>query len=217
MLYSEDTLARSTKSTPPPRMAEKKPRSKWKRRALYAAGGVLVLIPATWLAIHHIPGFGPAVADGVRAVLGPGVVVRGRRTSRVRRAGSINWFATRTPSRRRSGTRRAAPRRRRRWWHRRPRRARTPTRRPRPKDFSAPPKFEAPYANVATDADGAWVPVDDGLGGAPATARARSRIRSEASPRSPWSPSICAAPRSTSSPARKSLPTMKIPSDHRPA
>lgn len=30
-----------------------------------------VAVPGLWTAIHHVPGFGPALADGVRAVLGP--------------------------------------------------------------------------------------------------------------------------------------------------
>src|SRR5277367_4433633 len=75
MLYPARTLAKSTKSekSSAPE-AGKKPRSKWKRRALYALGGFVILVPATWLAIHHIPGVGPALADGARAVLGPGAV-----------------------------------------------------------------------------------------------------------------------------------------------
>ncbi len=165
MLYSEDTLARSTKSSPPD-AEKKKPRSKWKRRALYAAGGVFVLIPATWLAIHNIPGFGPAVADGVRAVFGPGVVAWAEDVSydvqdRINRlryknakpttfwdapSGAAKAPAIVAPSPSSSGD------------------ADAPA---APKDFP-PPKFEAPYPSIATDADGAWVPVDDGLGAPPA-------------------------------------------------
>ncbi len=33
-----------------------------------------VAVPGLWLAIHHVPGFGPALADGARAVFGPGAV-----------------------------------------------------------------------------------------------------------------------------------------------
>jgi hypothetical protein len=51
-----------------------KPKSKWRRRALIGAGVVAVGVPGLWLAIHEIPGVGPALADGARAVLGPKAV-----------------------------------------------------------------------------------------------------------------------------------------------
>src|SRR5262245_29438822 len=52
----------------------KKTKSRWRRRVLYGLGGVALSIPALWIAIHTIPGFGPALADGVRAIAGPGPV-----------------------------------------------------------------------------------------------------------------------------------------------
>lgn len=51
----------------------KKPR-RWRRRLAITAGVMAVGTGATWYAIHNVPGFGPALADGVRAVLGPSVV-----------------------------------------------------------------------------------------------------------------------------------------------
>ncbi|APR78030.1 Cobalt-zinc-cadmium resistance protein [Minicystis rosea] len=54
--------------------AKKQKKSRWRRRALIGLGVVGVGVPALWYAIHEVPGVGPAVADGVRAVLGPGVV-----------------------------------------------------------------------------------------------------------------------------------------------
>src|SRR5262249_36766769 len=48
--------------------------SKWRRRGLIAAGVVGVGVPGLWLAIHEVPGLGPALADGTRAVLGPKAV-----------------------------------------------------------------------------------------------------------------------------------------------
>jgi hypothetical protein len=53
---------------------EKKKTRKWRRRALIGAGVVAVGVPGLWIAIHEVPGLGPALADGTRAVLGPGAV-----------------------------------------------------------------------------------------------------------------------------------------------
>jgi hypothetical protein len=49
----------------------KKPR---RRRLLVAAGVTGASIAGMWGALHVFPGFGPAIADGVRAVVGPGPV-----------------------------------------------------------------------------------------------------------------------------------------------
>jgi hypothetical protein len=38
---------------------------------MFGLGFVGVATPGLWIAIHQVPGFGPALADGVRAVLGP--------------------------------------------------------------------------------------------------------------------------------------------------
>ncbi len=45
--------------------------SRWRRRGLYTLGGIAVAVPALWIGIHEVPWLGPALADGVRAVLGP--------------------------------------------------------------------------------------------------------------------------------------------------
>lgn len=45
--------------------------SRWRRRGLYALGGIAVAVPALWIGIHQVPWLGPALADGVRAVVGP--------------------------------------------------------------------------------------------------------------------------------------------------
>ena len=45
--------------------------SRWRRRGLYTLGAFVVAIPVLWIGIHEIPWLGPALADGVRAVLGP--------------------------------------------------------------------------------------------------------------------------------------------------
>jgi hypothetical protein len=45
--------------------------SRWRRRGLYTLGAFAIAVPALWIGIHEIPWLGPALADGVRAVLGP--------------------------------------------------------------------------------------------------------------------------------------------------
>ena len=45
--------------------------SRWRRRGLYTVGFFAVATPALWIGIHEIPWLGPALADGVRAVVGP--------------------------------------------------------------------------------------------------------------------------------------------------
>ena len=49
-------------------------RSTWRRRLGIAALSVPVLMLAGWLAVHNIPGFGPLVADTLRAVFGKELV-----------------------------------------------------------------------------------------------------------------------------------------------
>jgi hypothetical protein len=53
---------------------DKDEKRRWPRRLLVTTGILAVGTGALWGAIHEIPGFGPALADGVRAVVGPGPV-----------------------------------------------------------------------------------------------------------------------------------------------
>jgi hypothetical protein len=50
------------------------PRSRFRRRAVIALATSALVVEGLWYGIHHVPGFGPAVADGVRAVVGPAPV-----------------------------------------------------------------------------------------------------------------------------------------------
>jgi hypothetical protein len=50
------------------------PRSRFRRRAVIALATTAIVVEGLWYGIHHVPGFGPAVADGVRAVVGPAPV-----------------------------------------------------------------------------------------------------------------------------------------------
>ena len=51
-----------------------KKKGRWRRRLLVATGVTAVLAGGVWYGIHNIPGFGPALADGARAVFGSGFV-----------------------------------------------------------------------------------------------------------------------------------------------
>ncbi len=70
---------RASISYRPRDVAKSKRRSKdggrrWPRRLLVGTAVVAVGTAGLWTAIHHVPGFGPALADGVRAVVGPAPV-----------------------------------------------------------------------------------------------------------------------------------------------
>ncbi|HVY46584.1 MAG TPA: hypothetical protein VHB21_11935, partial [Minicystis sp.] len=156
-------------STKPPKSSAKdakSPRSKWRRRALYAAGGAVAAVPVLWFAIHNIPGVGPALADGARALFGPGVVAWAEdvsygiqdRVNRLRYKDAKPTTFWDTPSAAKAPATAAAiaP-------------AAASSAAPAaaaPKDFP-PAKFDAPYPSVATDVDGTWVPIEDGLGAGP--------------------------------------------------
>ncbi len=52
---------------------ERKPRRWWRWLGRLALAGA-VLVVGLWIAVHRIPWLGPAIADGIRAVLGPAPV-----------------------------------------------------------------------------------------------------------------------------------------------
>lgn len=151
--------------------AKKQKASRWKRRALIGAGVVGVSVPALWYAIHEVPGFGPAVADGVRAVLGPGVVAWAEDTAydlqdrfdRWRYKGAkpkTFWEApanlpaavappavSADPTPAPSGAPSASP-------------AAAPA-----DGVFPPPAVAAPVPAVATEGDGVWIPIPDDAAG----------------------------------------------------
>lgn len=51
-----------------------KPKGRWKKRLLIAGGVLVVTGVGLRIAVHEFPGFGTALADGVRAVVGPKAV-----------------------------------------------------------------------------------------------------------------------------------------------
>lgn len=136
--------------------APAKKRARWGRRALWATGGGVAGVLALWVAIHEIPGFGPALADGARSVLGPGFVAWAEDFAygiaddinqlRHKDAAPVTyWEAPAAPA----AT--LAP-------------SADPGAAPAPPVSPPPPAFEPPHASVATPADGKWIPMEDASG-----------------------------------------------------
>ncbi len=152
-------------------MTEKteKKKGKWLRRTLIGTGLVTVVgVPGLWVAINTFPSLGPALADGTRAVLGPGVIAWAEDVAygvqdRIDRwrykddkpktfwdaptAGAPALAATSVPATVAKAA--AAP---------------GTTAAPaadEPAGFPPPP-FSAPVASVAAPGDGSWIPIDDG-------------------------------------------------------
>lgn len=141
--------------------APEKKRARWGRRLLWGFGGSLAGIAALWVAIHEIPGFGPAVADGARALLGPGFVAWAEdvaygiadELNQVRHGDDapISYWEVPTAEPAVVGPEPAA----------------APSASAAPQD-PPPPSFEPPHPTVATAADGKWIPMEDASGQAPA-------------------------------------------------
>ena len=129
-----------------------KPRRSWRRRLGIAALSLPVLLLAGWFAVHHIPGFGPLVADSLRAVFGNAFVAWLEDTA----YGVEDWLYRKTKADEPAKA----------MWD-------VPEKDPRPPssasaDGGAPaaPSFTlaelAPmFDNVATRGDGVWVPLVD--------------------------------------------------------
>lgn len=138
-------------------MARKPKRAgRWRRRLLWTLGFFAVAVPGLWIAIHRIPWLGPALADGARAVLGPGPVAWIEDVAYAV-ADRINLVRFRNDK----------PKT---YWETPPAAAPAPSDAPAaaasasphaPPAAGGPAHFEPPFANVATDADGAWIPIAD--------------------------------------------------------
>ena len=151
--------------------------TKWKRRALIGAGVFAVGVPGLWYAIHEVPGVGPAVADGIRAVLGPGVVAWAEDTAYAVQDRIDRWRyqdqkpktfweapASATPTASAaapivSAVASAEP-------------SAAPSGAPSAPPVAAegsfpPPAFSPPVPAVAADGDGAWIAVKDAVSADP--------------------------------------------------
>ena len=139
-------------------------KSRWRRRALLGAGVLAVGIPGLWYAIHEVPGVGPALADGARAVLGPKAVAKAEDLAydvqdridrwRYRNAKPKTFWesppgaTSAAPGPVASASGPASPGK--------------PGAPPAPGSDFPPPAFAAPIPGVASEGDGTWIPIKDG-------------------------------------------------------
>lgn len=119
---------------------------RWARRAAIALGAVLVVSLGTWVAVHRVPWLGPALADGLRAVLGPGAVAWMEDTAYAMQDRVDRWRY-----------KDAAPKT---FWEVPPDLPTEPASEA-PAAAFRPARFEPPYQEVATPVDGLWLPIGD--------------------------------------------------------
>jgi hypothetical protein len=147
-------------------LATTKKKSRWRRRVSIGFGCFALGVPALWIAINHVPWLGPALADGVRAVVGPGPVAWAEdvgyavqdRIDRIRYRNAPPKTYWETPSVPSGAPVAALP-------------SSVPSTEPVALSPSAPPDtraapanegfppapFAAPFANVASQGDGTWM------------------------------------------------------------
>jgi hypothetical protein len=139
-------MATAPTSSPPIVAASApKPRRKWLRRLGYASLVGVVAMFALWIGVNRIPWLGAAIADGIRAVLGPGAVAWLEDTAYGAEDKLNVW---------RHGD--DAPTT---LWDNEV--VVTPDDSTGPGPRFLPPVFTAPYPRVATPADGHWIPIKD--------------------------------------------------------
>jgi hypothetical protein len=142
----------------------------WRRRALVGAAALALGVPALWYAIHEVPGVGPALADGGRALLGPRAIAWAEDVAYDVQDRIDRWRYKDAPPKTfwdapPSASASAAPN------------APTapsagapavasgsaaPPAAPPEAETFPPPAFAAPSRGVAAEGDGAWIPVKDG-------------------------------------------------------
>ncbi len=150
-----------------------------RRRRLFVGLGITAAVPVCmWGALHAFPGFGPAMADGARSVLGPGAVAWAEDTvygieDRIKRVVYRN----------------APPKT---YWEEPAATAPSPALakaegapgqpgeegakgEAKPAEF-APANYEAPFPKVASPSDGRWIPIVDPADPAGAPAMFKSLV-----------------------------------------
>ncbi|MGK4004598.1 phosphodiester glycosidase family protein [Sorangium sp. So ce1036] len=130
----------------------RRPRARWPERALRGVAIAAIAVEALWYGIHEVRGFGPALADGVRAVLGPAPVawaedvaygVADRLNQARYRNATPKTFWEPAPAAAAEGTEDVEP--------------------IEEESISSPSPFEPPFAEVAATGDGVWVPIRDAV------------------------------------------------------
>lgn len=132
---------------------------RWPERMLRVIAVAAISAEAVWYGIHEVPGFGPALADGVRAVVGPAPVAWAEDVA-YGVADQLNQ----------ARYRKAPPRT---FWKDAPAgptpRAEATDHAPKAARSGGPPSpFQPPFPEVATPSDGIWVPIADSVGPAEA-------------------------------------------------
>jgi hypothetical protein len=126
-------------------------RGRWKRRLVIVALAIPLATLAMWLAVHNIPGFGPLVADGLRAVFGNDAVAWLEDTA----YGVSDWVNRRTRS-----DEAPAP-----LWDVPAEATPAPSAAGSARPDEPPPftlaNVGAMHENIATKGDGVWVPLHD--------------------------------------------------------
>ncbi|WP_437291747.1 phosphodiester glycosidase family protein [Sorangium sp. So ce406] len=140
---------------PSPPSASGSPRRRRRRprlpeRALRGAAICAIAVEALWYGIHEVRGFGPALADGARAVVGPAPVawaedvaygIADRLNRAIYRHAAPKTFWEPAPAAAAEAERRGE------------RRAVEPA--------SPPSSYEPPFPQVAATGDGVWTPIAD--------------------------------------------------------
>lgn len=145
-------------ATPPPPPSRPR-KARWRWRLLSAAAITALAAEGLWFGIHEIPGFGPALVDGVRGVVGPAPIAW---------AEDVAYEIADRVNQLRYGS--APPKT---FWTPPPPSPAGPTQpasvTSAPEAPAAPPPFSPPFERVAAPGDGAWLPMPDAVnpGGAP--------------------------------------------------
>lgn len=125
-----------------------KRRSRWARRLLVVGALGVASTAGLWIAIHEVDGFGPALADGVRSVVGPGPVAWAEDTA----YGIADWLNLHTRANEAPKT----------YWDPPSPETTVPAAaapgQPDPM-ANAPAPASPPFENVAAEGDGKWIPM----------------------------------------------------------
>jgi hypothetical protein len=125
-----------------------KRRSRWAKRLLVVGAIGVASTAGLWIAIHEIDGFGPALADGVRSVVGPGPVAWAEDVA----YGAADWLNLHVRSEEAPKTYWEAPK---------PGTTVPIVAAPGEPDpmANAPAAVTPPFEKVAADGDGQWIPM----------------------------------------------------------
>lgn len=132
-----------------------KPKGSWRRRLAIAAIVALAAVLTLWVAVHRVQWLGPAIADGLRSVLGPGPVAWMEDVAYGVQDRFNRWrYADAPPKTFWEAPSASAPA------PARPAASGSAVADAGPAPFFPEP-YEPPYPEVAAGGDGTWIPVED--------------------------------------------------------